>query len=615
MTAGALRRVALTLVRDHVVRVWAREKKQQARSENAAYHQGHGYELPEGREQTDLAQQIHHQADILTEEFPQHAALAEQSRRYARQLADAGIDIRTQWENLQAFLRGCAETEIISHTGPGLAQLSLRNGQVTVRLGSSEQTRAQALPAGAPQYLRAVSQLLSAARGEGRALTHAEQIAVQVAYFLLDQGARIDEDFQLWGAAGFRTRQTYLSITDPGEGHVLGSTLREAHLDGTVVHVEHIERAESEDREACEPYRLPSIRTIARVRLHTGVRAPISVYVGRPMFEGDFETSLVKSVRFMAAACSTLFQAGVAECKISMEHMTARQAVRFMRAVAADTLMNPHRQLLSAAFNLNDPFTDDRDQDKPSRITDRLALGRLGIDLTRQGGFAKVAWDGAGDSHPSDPVIVQLGHRTASTLVHEAHTAGLLTYMSAGISFDNLADVVHTGVDAVGIGSALHYKDSDTGFHGPFIEERITRLRTLRDEGEASVQGRAARLLARLDRMHFEGSLRAADAGPREELANAVTGRGARTNEAQLAELLGRLAHIAAMPDDSRHPYLTSAARILHAGEQSLAARRCAGPWDEQAALLQELIDREDLDELHTRLREFAPDATAHTTI
>lgn len=605
--AGALRRVALALVKDHVVRVWAREKKRQASAHDGDYHQDHGYELPEGRALDDLARRIHEQADILTAEFPHHADLAERSRRCARQCADSGTDITAQWEELKAFLRGLPEQENVFFEGPGLARLTVDDDHVRILLGPPERAWDPGLaPASAPKYLRAVSRLLAAVRAEGRPPTRGEQVAVQFAYLLLDQGERIDGEFVAWGVPGFRSHQTLLSLTDPGEGHVLGSTLRTPYLDGTVVHIEHIERAESEDREACEPYRLPSVRTIARVRLHTGASAPVSVYVGRPMFESDFDLSLVKSVRFMAATCSTLFQAGVAECKISMEHMTARQTVRFMRAVAADTLMDPHRHVLAAAFNLNDPFTDDRDKDAPARVTDRLALGRLAIELTRLGGFAKVAWDGADDSQPSDPVIVQLGHRDAATLVHEAHTAGLLTYISAGISFDTLAEVVHTGVDAVGIGSALHHKDADTGFHGPFIEERLARLHTVRDEAENSVRGRAARVLARLDRMHYEGSLGVADAGLRDALANAVTGRGAHVDVAHLSGLLCRLEHIAALPADTRHPYLTWTSRLLQAGEESLAARRHRGAWQERAALLGALARDEDLEELHTRLRDFS---------
>ncbi|WP_328315772.1 hypothetical protein [Streptomyces sp. NBC_00388] len=606
-TAGMLRRVALMFVRDSAARAWEAQKKHQARDGNSEYQQDHGYQLPEGRTETDLVRQVKEQTRILAEEFPDHEDLAARSVSYADGFADPSTAAPQHFENLQAFLEDRNRVDPSAHRGRGTAELIFDGDRITIDLRGSS-TRGDPPRVTAPGYLREVARLLATARAEGRSLTHAEEIAVQFAYLLLDQGQRADEDYQLWGVPGFREHQTFLSITDPGEGHIQGSTLRAPYLDGTVVHVEHIERAESEDRDVCEPYRLPSIRTIARVRLHTGVSAPLSVYVGRPMFEGDFDVSRVKSVRFMAAACSTLFQAGAAECKISMEHMTAREAVCFMRAVTADTLMNPHRQTLSAAFNLNTPFTDDRGPGKPRSIENRLALGRLGIELTRRGGFGKVAWDGAGDSHPSRPIIGQLGHATAATLVHEAHSAGLLTYMSAGISFDELPDVVHTGVDAVGIGSALHYKDADTGYHGPFIEERITRLRNIRNEAEASVRGQAARLLARLDRMHYEGSLSTGDRAHRAELADAViTHTAGDAADERLRHLLEQLEHVAALPSDTRHPYLSWTTRLVDAGETSLAARSTEAGWSDQLDLLESLAAQGDLEELHVRLREISP--------
>ncbi|MEV0251785.1 hypothetical protein AB0H76_34710 [Nocardia sp. NPDC050712] len=605
-TTGTLRHVALMVVRDSVDRVWAVQAKQHAEKSEHDYEQDHGYQLPEGRSDADLVRRIHEQTRILAEEFPECAEFADRSAAYADGFADpatAGPDLL---RTLREFMDDEEHYTPDAHHGRGAVELAVDGDSVTIELNGPGGE-----PVAASRYLRAVSELLTTARAEGRRLTHTEEIAVQFAYLLLDQGARPEEDYQLWGVPGFRAHQTFLSITDPGEGHVLGSTMRAPYLDGTVVHVEHIERAESEDREVCEPYRLPSIHTIARVRLHIGTSAPLSVYVGRPMFEGDFEASRLKSVRFMAAVCSLLFQAGAAECKVSMEHMTAGQAVCFMRAVAADTLMNPHRQTLSAAFNLNNGFVDDRGPGKPRKVKDRLGVGRLGIELARAGGFGKVAWDGAGDAHPSKPIIEQLGHADAATLVHEAHSAGLLTYMSAGISFDELADVVYTGVDAVGIGSALHYKDSETGFHGPFIEEHITRLSHIRDHAEASVRGQAAWLLARLDRMHYEGSLPTADEPQREALAEAVIGYkpGAASDE-RLQHLLEQLEHIASRPSDTRHPYLAWTMRLLDAGNTCVAARDTDTTWTEQLDVLERLAGQEDLEELQVRLRAVSPVAS-----
>ena len=58
----------------------------------------------------------------------------------------------------------------------------------------------------------------------------------------------------------------------------------------------------------------------------------------------------------------------------------------------------------SAAYNLNHTLIDDLNPTSnghPRTITDKLEIGRRGIELAALGGFDKVTWDGASDSYPS----------------------------------------------------------------------------------------------------------------------------------------------------------------------------------------------------------------------
>jgi hypothetical protein len=287
--------------------------------------------------------------------------------------------------------------------------------------------------------------------------------------------------------------------------------------------VEHLERGH-QDRSAVESYRIPSVLNVAKVRMHTGTRAPVTSFIGRPLFDsGRFHLDLWKVVHTMAAAASAMFQQGVAECKFAMERMTASQIIEFMRCIRTNVLRNPRTQYLSAAFNLNTPIVDDRDGQE-RRVTERREIGLLGIELVKAGGFDKVTWDGSADTYPSVPVMEQIPHATAVELVHRAHERGLLTYFSAGFRLPQIAAAVYAGVDGVGIGGAqiLRYMDSDTGFHGPFQPENIPAILAARDEAARSPLGRAAALLARLDWLSAQGNLTDAQERLREELFQAL---------------------------------------------------------------------------------------------
>ncbi|GAB1520480.1 hypothetical protein RhiTH_003557 [Rhizoctonia solani] len=361
-----------------------------------------------------------------------------------------------------------------------------------------------------------------------RAYTPLDRLAFHAGYYLLSQGQNPFEPYKCrtLGTPGFRGEkyQTYLSLTDPGPGHVFGTTGRAQWLNGAIVHVEHLERPAGTTRAQIESYRIPSVLEFARICLHTGYGAPNTCYIGRPLSDsGDLKYDFIKVVDTVASACTSMFQLGSAECKIAMGGLKASDMVAYMRALRGHTLKN-YRQCLSAAFNLNTPLVDDIHgtyHDKP------IEIARRAIELTVLGGFDKVTWDGASDSYPSTPLLIiskndngLLSLCEAKELVHKAHSAGLLTYFSAGFKEPHIEVAVQSGVDGIGIGGAqvLRNMDRDTGMHGDYMEWRIDGLIELRDTAAGHVLGRAAKLLARLDQMYHEGSMNDPELRLRKEL-------------------------------------------------------------------------------------------------
>lgn len=439
--------------------------------------------------------------------------------------------------------------------------------------------------------LRSVAALLETLRHKQQKPSYTEFLAIRVAYQLLEEGKRLVYPYRPWGNSGFRNVQTYASITDPGEGHLFGTTKTLERMKGVVVHVEHLERGKYQDRNQMEPYRIPSIKTIAKVRLHVGSDAPCSSYVGRPVFESEhFEASLLKSVNTFSSACTAMFMDGLAECKIAIERMTATQAVEFMQCLVGATRRDKTSQVFSAAFNINTPILDDREetrrkhQGKSVWVRQRMAIAKLGIELAAQGGFDKVTWDGTANSYPSICVLEQLSHAEAVELVHTAHERGLLTYFSAGFRFHHLPKAVYTGVDGVGVGGAqiLRHMDYQTGFHGPFKPDNIETILEIRDQAEQSILGQAAVLLARLDRMYFEGCITASDNLLRSALFEAVQ----QQDQSRCTDLMNQLGHIQQLPVDIDHPLIEWGKRLLNAVQHSsLCAEKMS--FEEWTNLLQ----------------------------
>lgn len=363
----------------------------------------------------------------------------------------------------------------------------------------------------APQrFLAAVTEMCAAWRSQNQPWFPApDLLALERAAQLIERGIALPRVFCPILTSTLRPYQTYLSLADPGPGH-LEETVRSADLlAGTIVHIEYIDRGRITEKSVTEAYRIPSIRHAARIRLTIGDTTPCSVYIGRPTFESRrFENDLLKSAHTIAAACSAMFGLGLAECKIAMDGMTARQCIEFMCAVTGNTLRDRSTQRLSAAFNLNPdpehPFLDDRLENHAAQtVPAGLKLAELAVELAKKGQFDKVTWDGAGDGH-SQPIIGQLSPVEFLDLVHRAHRAGLETYISAGMNAEHMHTATCIGIGGVGIGTSLHDRNATTGAIGRLLPDKVRTVLNSRNAAAASPAGKAADCLAKLDWLYSE---------------------------------------------------------------------------------------------------------------
>lgn len=92
--------------------------------------------------------------------------------------------------------------------------------------------------------LSAVSNAAQKLRDTDTDPSFVDYLVFHVAYEALRSGAQLDSSEARWlGTPGFRKdTQTYVSLTDPGEGHVFGTTRKARWLKGAICHVEHLER-------------------------------------------------------------------------------------------------------------------------------------------------------------------------------------------------------------------------------------------------------------------------------------------------------------------------------------------------------------------------------------
>ena len=364
----------------------------------------------------------------------------------------------------------------------------------------------------------------------------ADRLALLRAYQLVEAGVRPAPPMSALQTDLTRPVPTYLALADPGQSHLRHTVRRSDLLQGTIVHVETIDRGGIADRGIIEAYRIPSIRDVARIRVHVGDETPCSVYVGRPVYEGwsirdaalqgeelrrAFDQSLLKAIHTVAAACSGLFALGVAECKIGLDGLSSKQAIATMKGLVGNVIRDRARQRLSAAFNINTPLRDDRGSNNQSvDVKDRFAIARMAIELAKQGGFDKIAWDGASDG-ASTPFVEQLPHAQILELIHVAHSRGLETYVSAGMTAEHLLPATLLGVGGVGIGIRLHAKNS-SGDITHLLPEQVREVLVTRDSALSEPAGRAAASLAQLDWLHAKALLEPEQEDLRDALFNAL---------------------------------------------------------------------------------------------
>ncbi|AXN41038.1 hypothetical protein [Peribacillus butanolivorans] len=371
------------------------------------------------------------------------------------------------------------------------------------------------------KFLASIMSICKDVRNNKGNFSASEVSGTWFAYSLIEKGVTLDFAYRGIGTSGFRNdHQTLIFSTDPGDDHIRITSVHKTLMDGVAVHVEHIDRDKVADKEKVEAYRLPAAINATKVRLHISDDAPVTAFIGRPIFENggmdiqrdgyitpeNYEIDKLKSVHMTASACTTMFQNGVADCKVAIERMQSSVAVEFMKSVIGNVMRDTTRQTLAAAFNINTPINDDKYSNK--EVKDRFEIAKLGIQIAVDGGFDRVTWDGADRVHvPSIPIIDQMSHQQFVQLVHKAHENGLQTYFSAGLEAKHIERCVITGVDGLGIGTSLHYTDKQSKLMGALNPKAIAEVLEKRNEAENTVLGKAAKLLAQLDRLYFEKNI------------------------------------------------------------------------------------------------------------
>jgi hypothetical protein len=458
------------------------------------------------------------------------------------------------------------------------------------------------------EYLSYIMRICKDARERSRDMKPSEMCGIWSAYTLMKKGTTLDFSYTGLGTSGFRKgSHTLIFTTDPGDDHIRITSRSKELMNGIAAHVEHIDRDKVSSKELVEAYRLPAAINAAKVRLHIGDSVPVTAFIGRPVFENgneeknkpteNYEMDALKSVHMSASACSTMFQNGIADCKIAIERMYLKDAVSFMRGVVGNIFRTQGKQTLAAAFNLNTPYYDDlyhtcKDRKDCYVLTDPYEIAQTAIKVAVDGGFDRVTWDGASNQIPSKPIIDQLSHEQFVTLVHTAHENGLQTYFSAGLEAEHVERCVYTAVDGLGIGTSLHFIDPETKLIGAFNPDKIKAVLDARNKAEATIKGKGALLLAKLDRLYFENLLTDAEDKKRKSLFDAIC----KQDESKISEILknsdGVLTSIIDMEDDGDNTIVERGKRTLHYAKVSKKYSA------EDINKLKKAIDNKDIDTL-----------------
>lgn len=388
------------------------------------------------------------------------------------------------------------------------------------------------------------------ARAARRPYTEAELALLAKADALVANGTPMPPYFEPICCFGYRDHVTYLSLANEGAGHeAIVLAPQNGDLDrGLIVHNEHIDR----ETKLVAPYRYVSPVVNGKLLVRSAGDFPVTAFIGAPNFQaGGWANDKVTPSRTTAAQASAVFANGTADAKVTMDGLKASEAIEFMQRVEA-AVVRKDGQYLSAAFNVTQPLVDDRpatlakNGGKPVTLTDPFQIAKASVEITKEGGWEKVTWDGASDeipsrpllAHPNDKVEGRLTLPELTEVVHDAHSAGLETYISAGMRQHHMEYAVYAGVDGVGIGTALHKRERtpDGGIKMGALDPALVReTLDVRDAAEASVRGRGIRELSRLDSDFSKGTLDTAGKAMRENLAAAVIAG----DEAAIARILG----------------------------------------------------------------------------
>jgi hypothetical protein len=356
----------------------------------------------------------------------------------------------------------------------------------------------------------------------------AERTMVEKAVQHVIDGVRPPKDnmMPIGGENTVRDHITQMAITDEGPDHLL-MTLADPRMTKfrNWTHMERINRVDANGNPTADaqPYALPPETLVGLIRLFTGNDAPSTVFYGRPNFlasvindgvpagfddavsaglQNNKETA-VRGLQMLARQC---FNSGVSEVKVAMDGMNRAEVVKFMKAVVEPLNLEPGRYI-STAFNLPRGLKDlGVAQERPNAPLREqlLEVGRRAIEAAQEGGGGKVTLDSASPTPPSTPLIEYFGARNLVDWVHEAHQAGLETYVSGGMEARHFPLLALTGVDGVGVGGAIHETTPLPGIMGRMEPSRVIDAHERATQTEMSWPGQVIYLLRRLDSV--EGS-------------------------------------------------------------------------------------------------------------
>ena len=153
----------------------------------------------------------------------------------------------------------------------------------------------------------------------------------------------------------------------------------------------------------------------------------------------------------------------------------------------------------------------------------------------------------------------------------------------------------YLGVDGVGIGTSLHDYDPVSGLRGQLKAERIEEVLDVRDAASAEDLGRGAQMLAKLDRMYFEGTLPLALDTKRRHLYELMRDR----RESYVAELLEAIGEVPGGAEGADHPVIEQGKRVLNTAALDPVGLHRPGDWQRLVSSVRKLVGLRDVATLY----------------